>query len=215
MKRKPTKDIDLESFINRFASETDRAAAVLGASLLDVRLEEVFREKFAANHNALLGPSGTLATFSSRINLAFALQWIDADTAHDLNVIRDIRNDFAHHLDHELSFETQSISDRCCNLQSSAASLRGYAEAAKHNPNFSTAIFDGIVEKFSAPRWRYHIAIESLNHILCFVEPTRGQAYAGPALINEIYQAAARTRIRITATGDFGSPDANVSQEMP
>jgi hypothetical protein len=215
MKRKPTKDIDLESFINRFASETDRAAAVLGASLLDVRLEEVFREKFAANHNALLGPSGTLATFSSRINLAFALQWIDADTAHDLNVIRDIRNDFAHHLDHELSFATQSISDRCCNLQSSAAYLRGYAEAAKHNPNFSTAIFDGIVEKFSAPRWRYHIAIESLNHILCFVEPARGQAYAGPALIDEIYQAAARTRIRITATGDVGSPDANVSQEMP
>jgi len=215
MKRKPTKDIDLESFISRFASETDRAAAVLGATLLDVRLEEVFRENFAANHAELLGRSGPLATFSSRINLAFALQWLDEDTFHDLDVIRDIRNDFAHHLDHELSFATQSISDRSCNLRSSAAYLRGYAEAAKHNPNFSTAIFDGIVEKFSAPRWRYHIAIESLNHILCSVEPIRGQAYAGPALIDEIYQAAARTRFRITATGTVGSPDANVSQELP
>ncbi|MFN9365454.1 MAG: hypothetical protein ACK6CE_11750, partial [Planctomycetota bacterium] len=125
------------------------------------------------------------------------------------------RNDFAHHLDHELSFATQSISDRCCNLRSSEAHLRGYTEAAEHNPNFSTAIFDGIVEKFSAPRWRYHIAIESIDHILCSVELTRGQAYAGPALIDECYQAAARTRFRVTATATVGSPDANVSKELP
>jgi hypothetical protein len=187
----------------------------LGASLLDVRLEEVFREKFAANHDSLLGRSGPLATFSSRINLAFALQWIDEDTAHDLDVIRDIRNDFAHPLDHELSFATQSISARCCNLRSSAAHLRGYSEAAKHNPNFSTRIFDGIAEKFSAPRWRYHIAIESIDYILCSVETTCGRGYDGPALIDECYQAAARTRFKVTATATVGLPDANVPQELP
>jgi len=215
MKRKPIKDIDLESFISRFASETDRAAAVLGAALLDVRLEDVFRAKLAANHDALLGRSGPLATFSSRINLAFALQWIDQDTALDLNVIRDIRNDFAHHLDHELSFATQSISARCYNLRCSAAHLRGYSEAPEHNPNFSTAIFDAIVEKFSAPRWRYHVAIESIDQILTSNGMKISGAYDGPALVDECYQAAARTRFKVTATATVGEPDTNLPSELP
>jgi hypothetical protein len=215
MKRKPIRDIDLESFKSRFASESDRAAAVLGASLLDARLEDVFRTNLATNHDLLLGRSGPLSTFSSRINLAFALRWIDADTSHDLDIIRDIRNDFAHHLDHELSFATESIAARCCNLRSSAALLRGYAEAAKHNPNFGASVFHAIVEKFSAPRWRYHIAIESLDQILCSIASANGNEYEGPALSDESYQAAARTRFKVTATATVSVPDAGAAEELP
>jgi hypothetical protein len=203
-KKKAIQDIDLESFISRFASESDRAAAVLGASLLDARLENLFKVKLIGDTDSLLGINRPLSTFSSRINLALALQWIDSETADDLNTIRDIRNDFAHHLDHELSFETTSIANRCENLHSASAHLKGYDEAAKKSRNFSPALFDSIKKNFSKPRWRYHIAVESIDHILIAVTTPNGNQYCGPSLIDECYESTANIQFKVNITGTVG-----------
>lgn len=197
MKQAIIHNLDIESFFSRFATESDRAAAVLGAALLDERLKNMFFSRLAAKQESLLGKMGPLSTFSSRINLAFALCWIDAETENDLNIIRDVRNDFAHHLDHGLSFETQSIADRCNNLQSAVAYLDGISEASKENPNFSEAIFASIKTKFSTARWRFHISVESIDQILLAITASTPLKYGGPKLIQECYQASAGTRFKV------------------
>jgi hypothetical protein len=201
MKHSLVNNLYIEAFTSRFAAESDRAAAVLGAALLDERLKKVFYTKLVAKHESLLGKMSPLGTFSSRINLAFALRWIDQDTECDLNIIRDVRNDFAHHLDHNLSFETQSIADRCKNLCSAAAFIDGFSEASKHNPIFSSAIFAGIQAKFSSARWRFHLAVESINQVLAAIAICESLSYEGPSLVNECFQASAGTRFKIEATG--------------
>src|SRR5262249_17903825 len=57
-----------------------------------------------------------LASFSARIKLAFYLGLISAECRADLETIRRIRNDFAHKPD-LISFDTQSIADRCRRLE--------------------------------------------------------------------------------------------------
>lgn len=57
-----------------------------------------------------------LGTFSLRIKLAHYLNIISPQVRKDLDTIQKIRNDFAHKLEFE-DFKTQSIKDRCMNLQ--------------------------------------------------------------------------------------------------
>jgi len=57
-----------------------------------------------------------LGDFASRIEMAFALGWIDEETRKDLTLLRKIRNDFAHDDDYTLSFAQQSCSDRLAGL---------------------------------------------------------------------------------------------------
>lgn len=147
MRYKSISEINLASFTSQFINESDRAAAVLGAALLDERLKEVFYSRLSENQDILLKGSGPLCTFSSRINLAFALQWVDSDTAHDLEVIRKIRNNFAHNIDNDLSFQTPSIADSCKNLFCSSAYINGFTEAAHQSLNFSTALIEDLITK--------------------------------------------------------------------
>ena len=88
------------------AKESDRACGVLGAALLDAKLESIFRTNLKLYEKELLDNfSSPLSSFSARIVLARALNWINDDAYHDLNKIRSIRNEFAHSFDHDLSFE--------------------------------------------------------------------------------------------------------------
>lgn len=60
------------------------------------------------------GPGTALGSFSARIALALALGLITDDDAKDLNIVRGIRNDFAH--EPGASFERNAIKDRCKNF---------------------------------------------------------------------------------------------------
>jgi DNA-binding MltR family transcriptional regulator len=60
------------------------------------------------------GFNAPFGTFSSRIVGALALGLISADEYHDLEIIRGIRNDFAHKI--VVGFADASIRDRCNNL---------------------------------------------------------------------------------------------------
>ena len=108
MPRKPIPSFDLNAFSGPFRAESDRACAVLGAALLDARLESLYSRRLLCFKNELLS-NGPLSAFSTRIRLARALSWISDDVQYDLNAIRSIRNEFAHNCDHELSFADRSI----------------------------------------------------------------------------------------------------------
>ena len=86
-------------FITELAIEGERAAVVLGASRADAVLEELL--KAAMRHHPgssdnLFDPDRPLGTFSARISLAYRLGLIDAPCEHALQMLRKIRNDFAH-----------------------------------------------------------------------------------------------------------------------
>lgn len=106
----------LRPFFGAFRSESDRACAVLARSLLENQLRDLLSatlsEATPKADRELFEGTGPLATFSARIRIAERLGLITKDESHDLNLVRKVANEFAHGLDHEMSFETESIRSR-------------------------------------------------------------------------------------------------------
>ncbi|MBE7556685.1 MAG: hypothetical protein HS126_37015 [Anaerolineales bacterium] len=103
--------------IEELESQTDRGAAIIGASLLDRRLEEAIRVHLLDNKvtEKLFDASQALGSFSAKIDLAYSLGLYGEKSYHDLNLIRKIRNEFAH-FDTPLNFDSQSVASRCAEL---------------------------------------------------------------------------------------------------
>ena len=82
--------------------ESDRGCVLLGAAILEERIEEVFCLAFDRNgiskklQKSLFGSNGPLSTFSSKIKLAYSFGFVPKHVYEDLDAIRRIRNDFAH-----------------------------------------------------------------------------------------------------------------------
>lgn len=111
---------DLRAYLRLFFDESDRAAGVLARALLEEYLGRLLSAFFTPDTDAaklLRDADGPAASFSRRIRLAEALGLLAPDEASDLNIIREIGNDFAHGLDHTMSFDDESIRQRVANLQ--------------------------------------------------------------------------------------------------
>ncbi len=90
-----------KEFIDEFKNESDRAAVILGAAKLDFLLYQLLYKVLAPNagsRDELLDGDAPLSTFRSRISIAYRLGLISSDLVRALNLIRKIRNDFAHEL---------------------------------------------------------------------------------------------------------------------
>ncbi|WP_425598378.1 MltR family transcriptional regulator [Thermomonas carbonis] len=135
-------------------SEGDRACALVLAANLENRLKELLLTYFVPlskqDSEKLFNGQAPLATFSSRIKLAWVSGLLSEEEEHDLNVIRGIRNEFAHG-EHGLSFETKAIRDRC-------ASLKMPSEMTKQYPEH--------IDSAKRPRSRYQITAASLTLLL-------------------------------------------------
>ena len=98
--------------------ESPRGMVLTTSSLIDEHLAECLVARMV-DHNAVLkltkGFNAPFGTFSARIVGALAVGLINDDEHHDLEIIRGIRNDFAHQI--EVSFDDQSIKDRCGNFR--------------------------------------------------------------------------------------------------
>ena len=123
---------DFSAFLNEFQAETDRGAAMVGAALLDQKLADTLRSFFVAGKSAaalLDGGSAPLGTFSARIKAAHALGLIVDFEMTECNLIRKIRNEFAHGVHGTIYAETK-IANMCEGLQSD---LPGGRDAFKGN----------------------------------------------------------------------------------
>lgn len=121
-------DKDLTRFYNalldeEFGKETDRGAVILAASLFDINLESLLRTYLVADSSSsdelFEGATAPLSNFSSRILMSYRLGLISKNFARDLNLIRKIRNEFAHNI-HGCSFGHSSIVDRVHELSRSS-----------------------------------------------------------------------------------------------
>jgi hypothetical protein len=213
MPRKPIRDFDLNTFSEHFRTESDRACAVLGAALLDARLESLFQRRLKDFSKELLSQGGPLGSFSVRIQLARALVWISEDARFDLDQIRSIRNVFAHEFDHKLSFADQSIADKCRTLRVAQTLIDAIKSVApKTMPNFSTKlILDILGSTFEPPRQRFEWCVEMLAQYIDELGP-ESAAYSGPDLNKELWDLASAFKSRITRTDTVDQAPSNSPQ---
>lgn len=98
--------------------ETDRSCALLASAYLDGLLMSGIRERLRGRKkdiDELFHGMGILNSFGARIRIAYAIGYIGDDERTDFDIIRAIRNKFAH-IPSRISFDTQSIRDQCNNL---------------------------------------------------------------------------------------------------
>ena len=122
----------------QFREETDRAAILVAAAMMDTALELLLAKLLApplkAERSLLASHRGPLGTFSARIDAAYQLGLISQYMARDLHLIRELRNDCAHHTA-PVTFATPSIRDRVRALdESSDYNRRNPKERADMGP---------------------------------------------------------------------------------
>lgn len=94
--------------------KSDRAVAILGASMLEAALESALRRSLVEHSVArnLFGRQGPLSTFAAKSDIAFAMGILSEWERRDLDRIRRVRNHFAHEL-RARSFDEQPASQLC------------------------------------------------------------------------------------------------------
>lgn len=101
-----------------FTKQTDRGSALIATAWVDNALEVYLRAYFRSDEktaNEILRPDGPLGSFSARIKLAYLLGIIEPTAFRDLEIVRAIRNDFAH-VRQPMKFTDPSIKNRCKHL---------------------------------------------------------------------------------------------------
>jgi DNA-binding MltR family transcriptional regulator len=94
--------------------ESDRGCILVAAALLEESLELRFRDLFQSKEipksvqDSLLGSNGALATFSSKIKMAYAVGLLPRETFTDLEEVRKMRNQAAH-LSKDFDFLNEAI----------------------------------------------------------------------------------------------------------
>jgi mannitol operon repressor len=110
---------DFNAFLMEFQDETDRGAALVAAAQIDHKLKETLTAFFAhrkVGKELLDGGNAPLGTLSARIKTTFCLGLIGRDEYHECNLIRQIRNEFAHRT-HGTKFSDPKIAGYCLDLK--------------------------------------------------------------------------------------------------
>lgn len=111
---------DLASFTQELQKETDRGLPLVAAALIDELLSDTLRCFFIENGSSdklLKGASAPISTMSARLNLCHALGLIDDYEKSETELIRKVRNRFAH-ARHGLSFNDATIAGICSSFSS-------------------------------------------------------------------------------------------------
>jgi DNA-binding MltR family transcriptional regulator len=164
------------SAFEQLTNDSDRAAGLVAAAIVEQRLEEVIKfwlERDVEVQEKLFRASGPLGTFSVKIDLAYLMGIITAEGRNDLVTMKGIRNDFAHEPDLD-SFKLQTIADRCKNLRLVNTHV---AEPHPNSPFTSTFVqekdgrpyvlgYKGVGEELEDARKRYIITAQLLSFFL-------------------------------------------------
>ncbi len=119
---------DLAIFVEELKKETDRGLPLVGTALIDEKLHDTLNAFFIeskSTKNILTGSNAPLGTFSAKIGLCFSLGLIDECEYSEINLIRKIRNKFAH-AKHGISFESDRIRSYCNSLESDSPQDSNY-----------------------------------------------------------------------------------------
>lgn len=105
---------DFLPYSDVFGKESDQGKVLVSHGYLEQLVEDVlfaFIRDIPESRRLCEGRNAPLSTFHSQVTACYSLGLITESEHHDLQLIRKIRNEFAHHI--HTSFETQSVIDRC------------------------------------------------------------------------------------------------------
>jgi len=111
---------DLAAFVSELKRESDRGLALVGAALIDEKLKQTLRSFFVEGKAAtklLDQGNAPLGSMSTRINACHALGLLDDYEQCEIDLLRKIRNEFAHHT-HGLTFKEHRVVGLCSSLTS-------------------------------------------------------------------------------------------------
>ena len=119
----PMSTVDYHTLLHdEFEKETDRAAVIVAASMLDELLRTLLVAKLvpvsSSSDELFDGSNAPLGTFSARIEIAYRTGLVSVKFARDLHLVRRIRNDFAHNI-HGASFDDTRVKQRISELDNS------------------------------------------------------------------------------------------------
>lgn len=99
-----------------FYADSDRACGILQASWVELMVERCIAGRLRPEGvSNIFDANGPLGTFSNKIMMAYSLGLFGRQTRHDLGLIRNMRNGFAH-CQRPLRFRTPEIKAVCDNL---------------------------------------------------------------------------------------------------
>jgi mannitol operon repressor len=109
---------DVSRLVDDLERESDRGAALVGAAFLDDVLDVLLRSAFVNEPETvgkLMGMGRPLESFGSRAHLCYCMGLLGADVYADINLIREIRNDFAHR--GPTGFDLPDVEIKCMRLR--------------------------------------------------------------------------------------------------
>lgn len=134
---------DYKGFYDELQKETPRAAVIIAAAFMDDLLRRLLENIMVDDPkviNDLLGSEKNadrpLSSFSARIKAAYCLGLLSKQEYGDLNLIRSIRNRFAHRM-HGFTFDDPDIVKWCSSLRISSS----ITSALPHFPNDHRSMF--------------------------------------------------------------------------
>jgi hypothetical protein len=113
-----TKDTTLKDAIIEIQTGPDRSMAIVAGAFVEDHLTTVLKSRFHHDEKIvreMFNKSGPLASFGTKINLAFLTGLLSERACNDLRTILKIRNQFAHVLGVS-TFEMQPVKDFALNL---------------------------------------------------------------------------------------------------
>jgi hypothetical protein len=147
---------DLPALEDQMYGSNDRSMAVMLSAVVETCLEIFLRNKTRPSLNSddtrlLFDYRGPLGDFSSKIFIAFAFNMFGPDTRHDLDLIRMMRNEFAHSRK-PVDFFTKEVANVCKHLRAAdwaGANIPAGYLAAMRQEELPSA------RKLTNPRTRY------------------------------------------------------------
>jgi hypothetical protein len=119
--RKPPSLAERTTILHEIHTLDDRSVAILAAVHLESSLEAAILTKMIPLpenevNEIFSGDAAPLSTFSAKIRMAFAMGILGPQTRKDLNIIKNIRNAFAH-AQRPVKFDTPEIATACAQIQ--------------------------------------------------------------------------------------------------
>ena len=119
LSRRPLRYTDLIKALTDSTDKSDQALALLDATMVERMLERVILSRMTRlkrkQRMDLFEGMAPLSTFSAKIKMAHALAILGPKTVADIEIIKDIRNAFAHSF-HSLTFNRKEIAAQCNKL---------------------------------------------------------------------------------------------------
>ncbi len=149
------------------ARESDRGVILIGAAFINDALETLIRAKFQEKRRKIkgmikdfFGPMGPLGSFWAKIRLVYGLELIKADEYHDLELLRKIRNRFAHQLE-AVGFGDPEVIKLAERLVAPERWAKHEFEKQQKGPTASSKSQDttGSIDEGTLARWRIYASI--------------------------------------------------------